>query len=36
MLAEHVLYNFPGGAGDYLRGRVNADNASEAEREVAR
>ncbi len=35
-LGEHVLYNFPGEAGDYLRGRVDASDASEAEREVAR
>ncbi len=34
-LGEHVLYNFPGEAGDYLRGRIDADDASEAEREVA-
>lgn len=34
-LATHVLYNFPGEAGDYLRDRVQADGASEAEREVA-
>jgi hypothetical protein len=34
-LGEHVLYNFLGQAGDYLRGRVDADDASEAEREVA-
>lgn len=34
-LGEHVLYNFPGEAGDYLRGRVDADDVSEAEREVA-
>lgn len=35
-LGEHVLYNFPGEAGDYLRGRVDANDASETEREVAR
>lgn len=35
-LGEHVLYNFPGEAGDYLRGRVDADDAYEDEREVAR
>jgi hypothetical protein len=34
-LGEHVLYNFPGEAGDYLRGRVDADDTSETEREVA-
>ncbi len=34
-LGEHVLYNFPREAGDYLRGRVGAEDASEAERQVA-
>jgi hypothetical protein len=34
-LGEHVLYNFPGEAGDYLRDRVQADYTSETEREVA-
>lgn len=33
-LGEHVLYNFPREAGDYLKGRVDADDASETEREV--
>jgi hypothetical protein len=35
-LGEHILYNFPGEAGNYLKARVDADDSSEAEREVAR
>lgn len=34
-LGENVLYNFLGEAGDYLRGRVDAENAPETEREIA-
>lgn len=35
-LGEHVLYNFPGEAGDYLRSRIESGDVTEAEREVVR
>ena len=35
-LGGHVLYNFPGEAGDYLRGQLERDDVSELERNVAR
>lgn len=35
-LGGHVLYNFPGEAGDYLRSRVESEDAPELEANVAR
>jgi hypothetical protein len=35
-LGGYVLYNFPGEAGDYLRSRLERDDVSELERNVAR
>lgn len=34
-LGGYVLYNFPGEAGDYLRGRIESGDASDTERAVA-
>ncbi|NJM05240.1 hypothetical protein HC891_01890 [Candidatus Gracilibacteria bacterium] len=35
LLCNHVLYNYPGGAGSYLSGRVKAADASGVEKSVA-